>query len=62
MKRRIVGNPDVVARLVADIIDNEERACAQHFTASEAVIAARRLVAFNMIWEIVSEHTVGYEG
>lgn len=61
MKHRVLGNPAEVGLAVGRIIDTEEWQCKRRPDANAQVVADRRLVAFNTIWELVHEHTVGYE-
>jgi hypothetical protein len=61
VRRRILANPPELAAAVSRIIDVEEGACKRRPDASVSVVNARRLMAFTTIWNLVHEHTVGYE-
>lgn len=61
MKHRILANPAELGKAVGRLIDTEEWQCARRPDASAEVVNDRRLVAFETIWELVHEHTVGYE-
>lgn len=60
-RRRILANPVELAHAVANVIDNEESACALRPVTPQDVVDARRLVRFNIVWELVHDHTAGYE-
>lgn len=57
--KRIISNPAALADAIAQVIDSELEACDAYPYTAQDKVDARRLYRFQIIWELLNEHTAG---